>query len=179
MNPEQTKRYEREYRARHRKKLAQKAAEYKKKYPERVKAALKKSRMKRRSYHRRLYLEIKMAAMEAYGGKCVCCGESNQCFLTIDHANNDGAAHRKERASDGGQYEGNGFGIYRWLKKNKYPQDGRFQVLCYNCNCCKQHDPIGHRKAHPNARNIDGLGEIDGEFTDKKQGTHKTLRVGS
>ena len=63
---------------------------------------------------------------EAYGGyKCVCCGETEPKFLSIDHINNDGAKHKKKTNSN----------LYRWLKKNDYPSG--FQVLCMNCNCGK------------------------------------------
>ena len=74
---------------------------------------------KGRAYHRGL----RRAALDHYGNKCVCCGEWREEFLAIDHANGDGADHRKEM---------NGNLIYRWLKKNGYP-DG-FRVLCHNCN---------------------------------------------
>ena len=57
-----------------------------------------------------------------YGRTCICCGESEFRFLTIDHINNDGATHRK---AIGGN-------LYSWLIKNQFP-DG-FQVLCFNCN---------------------------------------------
>lgn len=69
------------------------------------------------------------AAHAAYGGKCVCCGESNPAFLTIDHVNEDGAAHRKALNAQAGLY------IYDWLRKQGYP-DG-FQLLCFNCNCAR------------------------------------------
>ena len=57
-----------------------------------------------------------------YGKECVCCGEKELKFLSIDHINGNGTKHRKE--------------IYRninpWLVKNNYPEG--FQVLCFNCN---------------------------------------------
>lgn len=62
---------------------------------------------------------------------CACCGEKHIEFLTIDHINNDGAKHRKELA--------NRITLYDWLKKNKYPSG--FRVLCYNCNCARNHCP--------------------------------------
>jgi len=68
----------------------------------------------------------KIAAFEAYGGKCTCCGEINSKFLTIDHINSNGAEHKR-------QTNGRAKHMYLWLKNNNYP-DG-FQVLCYNCNC--------------------------------------------
>lgn len=75
---------------------------------------------------------LKNEILMAYGGVCFCCGESNVKFLTIDHINNDGAAHRKavtgnSRGTRGFQY---------WLKRNGFPEG--FQVLCFNCNCGKQ-----------------------------------------
>jgi len=62
----------------------------------------------------------------AYGGKCQCCGETTLEFLTVDHINNDGAAHRRQI----------GRGLYGWLKKHGFPQDN-FQLLCMNCNFAK------------------------------------------
>lgn len=67
-----------------------------------------------------------------YGGnppKCVCCGELEDSFLSIDHINNDGAKHRKEINVHSGD------AFYLWLKKNNFPSG--FQVLCYNCNMAK------------------------------------------
>lgn len=63
-----------------------------------------------------------------YGGKCVCCGETELNFLTLDHINNDGALQRKERSA--------GSATYKWVMKER-PAD--LQVLCYNCNCAKGH----------------------------------------
>jgi hypothetical protein len=58
--------------------------------------------------------------------KCVClgCPETRREFLTIDHINNDGAAHRKEI--------GGGSRTEEWLYKNNFPEG--FQILCHNCN---------------------------------------------
>lgn len=74
---------------------------------------------------------VKDAVFAAYGGYvCVCCGETEKRFLTIDHINNDGAKHRKEIGFRGG------IGIHLWLCKNAFPEG--FQVLCFNCNHGKQ-----------------------------------------
>lgn len=70
---------------------------------------------------------LKAAAVEAYGGECVCCGETAVAFLTIDHVDGGGAVHRRELS--GGE-------IYPWLARNGYPKDG-FQLLCWNCNAAK------------------------------------------
>jgi len=72
----------------------------------------------------------KDAAFEAYGGyKCVCCGEANPKFLTLDHINGGGRANRRNQS---------GIGFYVWLRNNNYSAD--LQVLCYNCNCGRAHN---------------------------------------
>jgi len=74
--------------------------------------------------------KIKDIVFAAYGGyKCVCCGETEPMFLTIDHINNDGAKHRRQIS---GKRHMAGYHTYKWLMDNNFP-DG-FQVLCMNCN---------------------------------------------
>ena len=73
----------------------------------------------RRKRQRRLFV------IERYGGECACCGENKVEFLTIDHPNRDGAAHRRIIGGSGSRF-------YLWLQRNNYP-DG-FRVLCWNCN---------------------------------------------
>jgi hypothetical protein len=73
----------------------------------------------------------KRETVDAYGGKCMCCGEKALEFLSIDHIYNDGKQHR---ASLNGLV---GSGFYRHLKKNGFPDKDRLQVLCYNCNGAK------------------------------------------
>jgi len=68
--------------------------------------------------------KLKDAAYAAYGGyRCKCCGETLEAFLSLDHVNNDGAAHRKQ--TDRRK-------LYKWLQREGYPPG--FQVLCMNCN---------------------------------------------
>lgn len=76
------------------------------------------------------YKRNKRLIFEAYGGKCICCGEKNHKFLTLDHVNNDGNVHRKQ---NGGVIGGKSIHIYRWVIKNNYPNT--IQLMCYNCNC--------------------------------------------
>lgn len=71
------------------------------------------------------YIKIKLAVFAYYGTYCVCCGEQNIDFLTIDHITNDGGYHRRKV----------GNGLYRWLVKNNFPAG--FQVLCMQCNSSK------------------------------------------
>lgn len=71
--------------------------------------------------------KLKQRIIDEYGGKCNCCGESEPIFLSIDHIDNNGAAHRREVGNK----------IYNWLEKHNYPK-GNFQLLCFNCNFGKR-----------------------------------------
>src|ERR1051325_76308 len=73
----------------------------------------------------RYRLSLRKEIINAYGGMCACCGESEPQFLAIDHIYNDGAKHRR-KVND----------LYRWLKRQGYPKD-HFQLLCHNCNLAK------------------------------------------
>jgi hypothetical protein len=64
--------------------------------------------------------------LAAYGGHCVCCGESTPEFLSIDHINGGGSAHRRSI----NRY------IYRFLKETGFPKN-EFRLLCYNCNMAR------------------------------------------
>lgn len=70
-------------------------------------------------------VRTKWDAMQKYGGKCYCCGETRIAFLTIDHINNDGHVRKKVEGA-GGQF-------YRRLLKA--PVDPTLRASCYNCNC--------------------------------------------
>jgi hypothetical protein len=69
----------------------------------------------------------RVKAITAYGGECVCCGETRLMFLQLDHIHNDGKAHR-EQVSD----------TTRDLEKRGWPEDV-VQVLCANCHAAKTH----------------------------------------
>ena len=73
---------------------------------------------------------VKLKIIEAYGGKCACCGETIPEFLTIDHIDNNGAEERRQNNNLTGTK------FYRWLIKNNFPKDN-YQLLCCNCNCAK------------------------------------------
>lgn len=81
-------------------------------------------------YGKKRRARVKEAVFAAYGGyKCACCGETEKLFLTIDHINNNGAAHRREIV---GKRTGAGYPTYNWLANNNFPEG--YQVLCMNCN---------------------------------------------
>ena len=73
------------------------------------------------------YYRMQHQAMLAYGGYiCVCCGETEPMFLTLDHINDDGAEVRRNLGTLGGTK------LYKWLRDNEWPEG--YQVLCLNCN---------------------------------------------
>jgi hypothetical protein len=78
--------------------------------------------------------KLRAETIAAYGGKCVCCGETAQEFLGIDHVNNDGADHRRKLSRQ--NRNGGGRRTYQWLRQHGYPQDA-FQLLCHNCNMAR------------------------------------------
>lgn len=87
-------------------------------------AANNREKTNRKHHLRRL--RLREAAIEAYGGRCACCGETQFRFLAIDHINGGGSRQRKAIP---------GHDMGAWLKKNSYPFG--FQVLCHNCNQAK------------------------------------------
>ena len=83
--------------------------------------------------------KVKVTVLMHYGGKCVCCGEKNLEFLTIDHIGGGGRAHRK---SLGAQTN-----FYKYLINNNYPRD-KFRLLCMNCNWAIRYGDICPHKKH-------------------------------
>lgn len=76
----------------------------------------------------RLYRHrLKADVIEGYGGACRCCGEAEPQFMTLDHIDGGGSAHKK--AVNGNQM------IYSFLRANNYPSG--YQLLCFNCNSAK------------------------------------------
>ncbi len=63
---------------------------------------------------------LRKAFFDEYGHVCVCCGEDEKIFLTVDHINNDGNISRTKH-------------IYRQIRDEGYPSS-KYQTLCFNCN---------------------------------------------
>jgi hypothetical protein len=136
---------------------------YRKKHADYAREWRKKNREKFRATQKRAQQSTRLEALQHYSKevpKCACCGEQGIPFLTIDHINGDGAAHRREIGMAQGNVEqverqkqkvsmgGNGF-VY-WLKKNNWPEG--FQVLCANCNFAKRSGAeCPHQTARRNA----------------------------
>lgn len=144
--------YHKEYYKRNRDRLIKKAKEnIAKQDPEKRKARLRewyartksKRRFQNRTNANRRYAEnpekhrqrakedrnkLRDEFLTEYGGKCQCCGEIEKIFLTLEHINRDGKAHRD--SVSGGHTS---TGILRDLKRRGWPKDN-YELLCFNCN---------------------------------------------
>ncbi len=75
-------------------------------------------------------LRLKTLVLSKYGGcRCGACGMTNIICLTLDHVLDNGADHRREI--------GCRRDIYKYLKKNNFPNNPPLQVLCINCQFLK------------------------------------------
>lgn len=73
----------------------------------------------------------KQRFVDAYGGVCSCCGESEIRFLTCEHLiAGQGIAQRKT--------EIHGPNLYKQIRMEGYPKD-KYTVLCMNCNFARNH----------------------------------------
>lgn len=145
---EERRKYNKAYYFAHREELRKRAKTYrlahkdeKQKYDKDYRAVHKEEGKVYYNTHREEIWEkreqLKFEVFQHYSGglpRCIACGETDIIVLTIDHINNDGAEHRKT--------QGTGTGLYRWLRKNGYPEG--YQVLCANCNTRKEFE---HRRA--------------------------------
>ena len=128
-NIEEKRKRDREYYLKTRdKRLADNKIRYDKNidnYREKALAAWHRNREKYIPRVRERTLRNRMELINAYGGMCSCCGENEIRFLTLEHLNKDGKAHR---AAVGGST-----GVYYDLRKRGYPKEG-YTILCANCN---------------------------------------------
>jgi len=83
----------------------------------------------------RSHRQRRLRVIEAYGGRCVCCGVTDIPFLTVDHVNGGGNKQRREN-----KFSTTSF--YRWLETHSFPS--QFQLLCHNCNFAKSHGGCPH-----------------------------------
>jgi hypothetical protein len=72
----------------------------------------------------------KQEMIDAYGGRCACCGEAEPEFLTLDHVGGGGGEHRKKFRDNGRNHV---VGIRYELKKAGWPKD-KYRLLCMSCN---------------------------------------------
>lgn len=71
---------------------------------------------------RNSWYKHKVKFLEMYGGKCKCCGITDEVFLTIDHINGQEGIHPKECWSK----------AYKDAINNYDPT--KYRILCFNCN---------------------------------------------
>lgn len=83
----------------------------------------------KRGYWRKYYRKLKEQIFLKLGDSCKSCGFKDPRALQIDHVNNDG-------------YEGVGIvkGSTVRLRKVLNDTEGRFQILCANCNFIKKYE---------------------------------------
>ena len=84
-------------------------------------------------------LRRRRQALEAYGGKCACCGVSEEIFLVIGHI--DGYENIRKKAVG---LKSSSSALYHWLEKQNYPEG--FQVLCANCNTARTKGGCPHQE---------------------------------
>lgn len=85
---------------------------------------------RQKKYSARLYSGLRGKILARYGAWCVCCGENEPGFLTIDHV---GGGGRKERQKASG---------LTILKRVLSDTSGRYRVLCMNCNWAMRHTHV-------------------------------------
>jgi len=69
--------------------------------------------------------------IKLYGGKCECCGETIQEFLTLDHIQGNGATERKRLRNSHTIYAH----AIKLFKENEDAARKIYRLLCWNCNC--------------------------------------------
>ena len=104
---------------------------------ERLRYAREDNPAHKRDRLRKSRAKLKAEVYSHYGDKCACCGEAEPKFLTLDHVNGGGRAHRESLGQVGRANPGP-LAILYDIKKRGYPPD--FQILCFNCNCGRQHN---------------------------------------
>lgn len=101
-----------------------------------------RNRHRQATYYSGYRERIKLEMVEAYGGKCVHCGEADPIVLVLDHVSDNGASEKYD-----------GFHLYRTLRKEGWPKDRGLQLLCHNCNFRKEYrrrkDAVGKSLTGP------------------------------
>ena len=77
------------------------------------------------------HLRRKLTALAQYGDCCVCCGETDYRFLTFDHSDGDGAAHRRQLL---GSTRLGGAPFLIALERLGWPPVPGLRTLCANCH---------------------------------------------
>lgn len=95
-----------------------------------------KDRIRGRITEKKIAIRLKDECLKQYGEKCLCCGEQNKRFLTLEHKERNGNNHRKKLF----KHNVGGVHMYRWLKKNKFPKG--YAILRMNCNWATRYGDV-------------------------------------
>ena len=83
----------------------------------------------KREYERKYTARCRVAMLDAMGNKCVQCGFSDRRALQVDHIHSDGSG---ERTRVGPRF-------WKKVLESHLRGDGKYQLLCANCNCIKRY----------------------------------------
>lgn len=97
-----------------------------KKNPEKRADIRRRYYLKYREKYRREHWSLKLEVFMNMGGECVCCGEQDIRFLTLDHINGGGAKHRRSVGNSTIE-------VYKDVQRQGYPKD-KFRLYCWNCH---------------------------------------------
>lgn len=81
------------------------------------------------------YLKFKMEVLSALGLQCVKCGNTDHRCLQIDHVNGGGLKDIRQFKSVQD--------YFREVIRSSKNHEGKYQLLCANCNCikrCEKHE---------------------------------------
>lgn len=79
--------------------------------------------------------------IQMLGGKCSACGFDDYRALQIDHVFSDGAKHRAK-------FKGQNKSYYKDIEKSINAGEGKYQVLCANCNWIKKYEMNENARGH-------------------------------
>ena len=88
---------------------------------------------------------LRAAALEILGNKCFRSPFSDSRALQIDHVKGDGPADREKREASGisrGRY-------YKIVIESVMNEEGKYQILCANCNWIKRVEDDEVYRKHP------------------------------
>ena len=97
-----------------------------------------KNKDKFRKYAKQHHRDIRKKLINLMGGKCVRCGFCDERALQIDHINGGGYKERKGSSSQN---------FNRRAIRSIESKEGKFQLLCANCNWIKRHENNENRNS--------------------------------
>lgn len=120
---EERKRRRKEYEAINREAVLRSKRKYYHSHKEKIKEQ-RKTNMETPKVNAKNYRAKRVAFLDMYGGKCACCGESIEEFLTIEHIH-----------GQRGQKRVSPYKAYKTAVENYDPTT--YEILCMNCNHAK------------------------------------------